>query len=84
MADNDQPRADADGDEDYAAELAHMKSKRNTLRRQITVTNRQIETLTSSRGSRGAIQGLLLHLNDLLLRTSQFQTDISSMEDEEE
>ncbi len=71
MADNVQPGVDADDNEDYAVELANMKAKRKTLRHQITATNRQVETLTNSRGSRGAIQGLLLHLNDLLLRTSQ-------------
>lgn len=71
MADNVQSGVDADDNEDYAVELANMKAKRKTLRRQITATNRQVETLTNSRGSRGAIQGLLLHLNDLLLRTSQ-------------
>jgi hypothetical protein len=48
------------------------------------VTSRQIQSLTSLRGSRGAIQGLLLHLNDLLLGTSQLQTDISTTEVDEE
>lgn len=48
------------------------------------MTSRQIESLTSSRDSRGDIQGFPLHLNDLLLRTSQLQTEISSMEAEEE
>jgi hypothetical protein len=84
MADNIQPGDDAHGGQDYIMELAAMKTKRTTLRQQITVTSRQIESLTSSRGSRGAIQGLLVHLDDLLLRTSQLQTEISSGETEEE
>jgi len=67
MAHNIQPGADEGGDEDYAAELAATKTKRTTLRRQITVTSRQIESLNSSRGTRGAIQSLLLYLNDFLL-----------------
>ncbi|EFX64967.1 hypothetical protein DAPPUDRAFT_333646 [Daphnia pulex] len=84
MATKIKPGEEADYDEDYAVELANMKAKRKTLRRQITVSNTQVETLTNSRGSRGAIQGLLLHLNDLILRASQLQTDISTMEDDEE
>ncbi|XP_045031141.1 uncharacterized protein LOC123473813 [Daphnia magna] len=86
MAKNVKPGLDEDEDydEDHTMELANMKAKRKTLRRQITVTNRQVETLTNYRGSRGAIQGLLLHLNDLILRTSQLQTDISTLEDDEE
>ncbi|KZS10472.1 Uncharacterized protein APZ42_025068 [Daphnia magna] len=66
------------------ADAEEEKTKRTNLRREITVTSRQIESLTSSRGSRGDIQGFPLHLNDLLLRTSQLQTEISSIEAEEE
>jgi hypothetical protein len=50
MADNIQPGADVDGGQDYIVELAAMKTKRTTLLRQITVTNRQIESLTDSGG----------------------------------
>ncbi|KZS09138.1 Uncharacterized protein APZ42_026708 [Daphnia magna] len=86
MANNIQPGADAEEEEDveYGVELAAMKTKRTTLRRQIMVTSRKKDSLTSSRGSQGAIQGLLLHLNDLLLRTLQLQTEITSIEAEEE
>jgi hypothetical protein len=42
MATQIKPGEDADYDEDYAVELANMKAKRKTLRRQITVSNTQV------------------------------------------
>ena len=61
-----------------------MKKTRKTLRRQITLTSNQIDTLTNTRGSRGAIQGLIPYLKDILLRTSRLQTEITTLEVDEE
>jgi hypothetical protein len=65
MDDNTQPKPDEEVD--YVGELEAMKKTRKTLRRQITLTSNQIDTLTNTRGSRGAIQGLIIYLKDLLL-----------------
>lgn len=59
-----------------------MKSRRATLRRQITMINRQIEPLISVRGSRGTMRRLLHQ--DLLLRSSRIHTEILSIEEDEE
>jgi hypothetical protein len=59
MADNTQPKPDEE-EVDYVGELAAMKKTRKTMRRQITLTSNQIDTLTNTQGSRGAIQGLKL------------------------
>ncbi|EFX65588.1 hypothetical protein DAPPUDRAFT_117135 [Daphnia pulex] len=42
------------------------------------------ETLVQSRGSRGAILGLIRHFDELLLRASHLQTELTSVEDDEE
>ncbi len=82
MADNTQPKPDEEID--YVGELADMKRTRKTPRGQITLTSNQIDTLTNTRGSRGAIQGLIIYLKDLLLRASRLQTEIAAMEVDEE
>nr|CAH0099245.1 unnamed protein product [Daphnia galeata] len=51
---------------------------------EITLISDQIDTLTNTRGSRGAIQGLIPYLKDILLRTSRLQTEITTLEVDEE
>jgi hypothetical protein len=50
MADNTQPKPDEEVD--YVGELAAMKNTRKTLRRQITLTSNQIDTLANTSHSR--------------------------------
>ncbi len=86
------PEEELEGDEDDATltttqTLAWVKEarvKRRTLRQQLTTTGRRIETLVQSRGSRGALLGLLRHFEDLLLRASHLQTELSPVEENEE
>lgn len=66
------------------ARAKEAKLKRRTLRQQITTTGRRIEALIYTRGSRGAILGLLRHCDDLLLRASLLQTELSALENDEE
>ena len=82
MVDNTLPKPDEEVD--YVGELVAMKKTRKALRRQITLTSNQIDTLTNTRGSRGAIQGLIIYLKDLLLRASRLQTEIAALDDDEE
>ncbi|KAI9552584.1 hypothetical protein GHT06_020446 [Daphnia sinensis] len=66
------------------ARAKEAKLKRRTLRQQITTTGKRIETLIYSRGSRGAILGLLRQCDELLLRGSLLQTEhLSALEDDE-
>ncbi|XP_046632671.1 uncharacterized protein LOC124312218 [Daphnia pulicaria] len=61
--------------------LAALKSRRSTLRRQITMTNRQIKSLISVRGSRRALRGCLRHVEELLLESTRLHSEILSIED---
>lgn len=67
-----------------SADLTTMRGRRTTLRRQMTTAGRQIENLTTSRGSRTLLQGLLHHCDGLVLKASILQTELSALEDEEE
>ncbi|EFX71995.1 hypothetical protein DAPPUDRAFT_111174 [Daphnia pulex] len=61
--------------------LAALKSRRSTLRRQITMTNRQIESLINVRGSRRALRGCLRHVEELLLGSTRLHSEILAVED---
>lgn len=58
--------------------------KRKTLRRQITTTGRRIEALINTKGSTGALLGLLRDFDEILLRASHLQMELSALENDEE
>jgi hypothetical protein len=59
--------------------LAALKARRATLRHQITMTNRQIESLINVRGSRGALHGCLRHVEELLLESTRLHSEILTL-----
>ena len=61
-----------------------MKSRRKTLRRQITMANKQIESVISVRGSREAVRGLLCHVEGLLLQCTRLQSETLEIEEDDE
>ena len=86
MEDEDSQLQEEDqvGETEATANLAALRTKRKTLRQQISNTGRRIETVISSRGSRGALLGLISHFENLLLRALLLQTELSSLDQEEE
>jgi hypothetical protein len=86
MADEDPQLQEEDqvDETEATANLAALGTKRKTLRQQISNTGRRIETVISSRGSRGALLGLISHFENLLLRASLLQTELSPLDQEEE
>nr|CAH0100574.1 unnamed protein product [Daphnia galeata] len=75
---DEEAKVDGDGG------LAAMKSRRKTLRRQITMANKQIESLISVRGSREAVRGLVRHVEGLLLQGTRLHSEILEIEDDDE
>ncbi|EFX71948.1 hypothetical protein DAPPUDRAFT_255090 [Daphnia pulex] len=67
--------------EEAIIRLAAMKARRLTLRRQITMTNRQIKSLINVRGSRGSLRGCLRRVEELLLESTRLHSEILSVED---
>jgi hypothetical protein len=61
-----------------------MKKKMTTLRKQITRATNSLTTIVNSSGSRRSAKALVVHLDDLILKTSILQTEIAAMEDEHE
>jgi flagellar biosynthesis GTPase FlhF len=68
---------------DDAAFIA-LKKKRTTLRQQVTRGTTSLTAIVNSSGSRRNAKALIVHLNDLILRTSVLQTEITAIEEDED
>lgn len=64
-------------------ELALWKRKRTQIRKQITTTRNEIDSIVVSRGSRGATKGLVVHLQQLHREACHLHTEIMSYEDDD-
>ena len=60
-----------------------MKKKMTTLRKQITRATNSLTTIVNSSGSRRSAKALVVHLDDLILKTSILQTEIAAIEEDE-
>ena len=69
----------AGGSSPSAEEISWQKKRRTQLRKQITTTCNQIDSLISRQGSRGSLKGLLEHLRLLQRDLSHVHTDQMSV-----
>ncbi|EFX75868.1 hypothetical protein DAPPUDRAFT_249870 [Daphnia pulex] len=68
---------------DDAAFIA-LKKKRTALRQQVTRATTSLTAIVNSSGSRRNAKALIVHLDDLILRTSVLQTEITAVEEDED
>jgi hypothetical protein len=66
-----------------AATFNAMKKNMTTLRKQITRATNSLTTIVNSSDSRRSAKALVVHLDDLILKTSILQTEIAAMEENE-
>ena len=67
-----------------AATFDAMKRNRTTLRKQVTGATKSLTTLISSSGSRRTAHAQIVHLDDLILKTSILQTEIKAEEEDDD